>query len=136
MRPLNLALKFVLELAALAAFGYWGASVADGATAVLVAIGLPVAVAVLWGTFAAPRARRRLPLRMRAPFELGVFALAALALWAAGSPTLALAFAAVAAVNALLLTGFGQWEARSALERQACPGPALGRRGVSLPRRS
>jgi Protein of unknown function (DUF2568) len=111
MRPLNLALKFLLELAALAAFGLWGASVAGGATAVLLAIGLPVAVAALWGTFAAPRARRRLPLRMRAPFELGVFALAALALWAAVSATLALAFAAVAAVNALLLTGFGQWEA-------------------------
>lgn len=111
MRGLNLALKFVLELAALAAFGLWGASVADGAAAVLLAIGLPVVVAVLWGTFAAPRARRRLPLRLRAPFELGVFALAALALWAAESAALAVAFAAVAAVNALLLTAFGQWEA-------------------------
>jgi hypothetical protein len=111
LQQLNLALKFLLELAALAAFGLWGASIADGAAAVLLAIGLPAAVAVLWGTFAAPRARRRLPLRLRAPFELGVFALAALALWRAESATLALAFAAVALVNALLLTAYDQWEA-------------------------
>ena len=111
MRQANLVLKFLLELAALAAFGLWGASAAGGAAAVLLAIGLPVAAAVLWGTFAAPRARRRLSLSLRAPFELGVFALAALALWAAESAALGLAFAAVAAANALLLTGFGQWEA-------------------------
>jgi len=111
MRSLNLALKFGLELAGLAAFGVWGASTADGAAAVLLAIGLPAVVAVLWGTFAAPRARHRLPLRLRAPFELGVFAVASLALWRAGWVAAAVALAAIAAVNALLLTAFDQWEA-------------------------
>ena len=111
MKQLNLALKFLLELAALAAFGLWGASIASGVAAVVLAVGLPVIVAVLWGAFAAPRARRRLPLRLRAPFELGVFGLAALALWQAGSATWAAVFAAIAAVNALLLTVFDQWEA-------------------------
>jgi hypothetical protein len=33
MRTLSLVLKFVLELAAFAAFGHWGASVGSGATA-------------------------------------------------------------------------------------------------------
>ena len=108
---LNLALKFVLELAALAAFGIWGASIADGPAAVLLAIGLPIVVAALWGTLAAPRARHRLPLRLRAPFELGVFALASIALWQAGSGVAAAAFAAIAVVNAMLLTALGQWEA-------------------------
>jgi hypothetical protein len=107
---LNLALKFLLELAALAAFALWGASIAGGLAAVVLAVGLPVVAAVLWGRFAAPRSRRRLPLRLRAPFELGVFALAALALWGAGSPAWGAAFAAIAAVNALLLTAFHQWE--------------------------
>jgi hypothetical protein len=110
MKPLNLALKFLLELAALAAVGLWGASIADGAAAVVLAIGLPLVVAVLWGTFAAPRARRRLPLRLRAPFELGVFALAALALWGAGHAAWGAAFAVIAVANALLLTAFDQWE--------------------------
>jgi hypothetical protein len=111
VRQLNLALKFLLELAALVAVGVWAASIADGALAVVLAIGLPAAVAVLWGTFAAPKARRRLPLRLRAPFELGVFALAALALWQAGSAAWGAAFASIAVVNAILLTAFGQWEA-------------------------
>jgi hypothetical protein len=108
---LNLLLKFLLELAALAAVGLWGASVAAGPAAVVLAVGLPVVVAVLWGTFAAPRARHRLPLHLRAPFELGVFALAALALWHAQLVAWGALFAAIAVVNALLLTAFHQWEA-------------------------
>lgn len=111
MKQLNLVVKFLLELAALAAFGLWGASIASGVWAVLLAIGLPVVVAILWGRFAAPRARRRLPLRLRAAFELGVFALAALALWQAASPALGAAFAVIAVVNAALLSVFHQWEA-------------------------
>ena len=111
MKQLNLALKFLLELAALAAFGLWGASIASGVAAVVLAVGLPVIVAVLWGAFAAPKARRRLPLRLRAPFELGVFALAALAFWQAESVAWGVAFAVVAAGNAVLLTVFDQWEA-------------------------
>ena len=111
MRQLNLALKFLLELAALAALGLWGASIADGAAAVVLAIGLPALAAGLWGTFAAPKARHRLPLRLRAPFELGVFAVAALALWGAESAAPSATFAAIAILNALLLTAFDQWEA-------------------------
>jgi Protein of unknown function (DUF2568) len=111
VRQLNLALKFLLELAALAAIGLWGASIADGAPAVVLAIGLPAVAAGLWGAFAAPKAPRRLPLRLRAPFELGVFALATLALWQAASAAWAEAFASIVVVNALLLTAFGQWEA-------------------------
>jgi len=110
VRQLNLGVKFLLELAALAAFGLLGASITDGAPAVLLAIGLPVAAAVLWGTFAAPKARHRLPLRLRVPFELGVFACGALALWRAESAIWAGVFAAVALVNALLLTALDQWE--------------------------
>jgi uncharacterized protein DUF2568 len=111
VQQLNLAVKFLLELAALAAFGLWGASIADGAPAVLAAIGLPVVAAVAWGALAAPRARHRLRLRLRAPFELGVFALGGLALWRVESAILGAAFAAVALVNALLLTAFDQWDA-------------------------
>jgi Protein of unknown function (DUF2568) len=111
MTQLNLLVKFLLELAALAALGLWGASVADGPAAALLAVALPVVVAILWGRFAAPRARHRLPLNLRAPFELGVFALAAIALWGAGAATWAAVFAVIAVANALLLTAFHQWEA-------------------------
>jgi len=111
VRQLNLALKFLLELGALAALGLWGASAAHGAAAVLLAIGLPIAAAALWATFAAPKAGHRLPLRLRVPFELGVFAVGALALWAAESVTPAATFAALTLLNALLLTAFDQWDA-------------------------
>lgn len=106
MKQLNLAVKFLLELGALAAFGLWGATVAGVAGA----IAFPLVAALLWGTFAAPKARRRLSLRWRAPFELTVFALGALALWASASVVIAVAFTAVAALNAFLLTTFDQWE--------------------------
>ena len=109
MRAANLLLKFLLELAALAAFGYWGASAASGALAVVLAVAVPAAMVVLWGAFAAPNSARRLPAATRVPFELTVFALAALALVGAGSSALALAFALLAVGNAALLTLFGQW---------------------------
>ena len=81
----NLAVKFALEIAAVTAFAYWGATVGSGVVAVVLAIAAPLAAVILWGRFAAPRAKRRLPLRLRAPFELAVFALAALALLTASS---------------------------------------------------
>jgi uncharacterized protein DUF2568 len=111
VKQLNLALKFLLELGALVALGIWGASIADGAAAVLLAIGLPAVAAVLWGMLAAPKAPRRLSLPLRAPFELGVFAVGALGLWAAGFGTAAAMFAALILLNAILLTVLDQWEA-------------------------
>jgi hypothetical protein len=111
VRQLNLALKFLLELGALAAFAFWAASLVDGVWAVLLAIALPVVAAAVWGTFAAPRSRRRLSLHPRIGFELGFFALAAVAFWRAGSAVSAAVFAALVVANALLLTAFDQWEA-------------------------
>lgn len=111
MKQLNLALKFLLELTALVALGIWGARVANGGAGVLLAIALPVSVAVLWGFLAAPKAPRRLALPLRAPFELGVFALGVLALWRAASATSAAVVAVLVVANALLLTAFNQWEA-------------------------
>jgi hypothetical protein len=111
VRAANLGLKFLLELAAIAALAYSGATVGDGVLSVVLAVGAPALFIVLWGRFAAPRSAHRLPARSRIPFELGLFALAALALVLAGSPLLAAAFVALAAVNAALLTEFDQWEA-------------------------
>ena len=107
MRAANLALKFTLELAALA---FWGGTVGEGAVSVLVAIAAPALMIVLWGRFAAPKASRRLSTASRVPFELAVFAAAAAALAAAGEIALAAAFAALVCVNSILLTAFKQWE--------------------------
>ncbi|MDX6660706.1 MAG: hypothetical protein QOJ55_1528, partial [Solirubrobacteraceae bacterium] len=53
----NLALKFLQELGALAAYAYWGSRTGPTAVNVLLGIGAPLAMAVVWGTWA--RRRRR-----------------------------------------------------------------------------
>jgi protein involved in polysaccharide export with SLBB domain len=52
--PLNLALRFVLEIVALIAVGYWGWTAATGVLGYVLAIGLPLLAAVFWGTFRVP----------------------------------------------------------------------------------
>jgi hypothetical protein len=110
IKPANLALKFLLELAAFAAFAVWGADVGSGAFAVILAVAVPLVAVLLWGRFAAPRSAHRLPQSARVPFELGVFLLAALALLAAGHAAAAIVFAALVALSASGLTAFDQWE--------------------------
>jgi hypothetical protein len=111
LRAANLAVKFLLELGAIAALAYWGATSGGGVRAVLLALVTPAVAIVLWGLFAAPKSGRRLSPGARVPFELFVFALAVVAFVAAGSPGAALVFAVIVVVNTALLTGLGQWDA-------------------------
>jgi hypothetical protein len=111
MRALSLALKFLVELAAFAAFAYWGASVGSGVTSVVLAIAAPALAIVLWGLFAAPRSERRLATAPRVAFELTVFGLAIVGLLVAGARVAAVVLAVVVAVSTALLTFFDQWEA-------------------------
>jgi len=106
----NLGVKFGLELASLAAFGYWGASSVEGPGAVVLAVAAPAAAATVWGLFAAPRARRRLAMPERGVLELGVFGLACAALAESGRGTLAAVLGGVVVVNAGLMTALDQWE--------------------------
>ncbi len=106
----NLALKFVLELAAFAALAVWGATIGDGVIQVLVAVAAPLTAIVLWGVFAAPKSSSRLSTAPRVAFELAVFGLAVAALAAAGKGGAAIVLAAAVAVNFLLLARFGQLE--------------------------
>ena len=52
--PFNLALRFLLELAALGSMGVWGWRTGEGWQRFLLAALVPVAAAVLWGVFAVP----------------------------------------------------------------------------------
>ena len=58
MRFANDVLRFLLELAALAAQAYWGAT-ADTPLWPLIAVGAPLVVAAFWGRFMSPKAPRR-----------------------------------------------------------------------------
>src|SRR5512139_1897123 len=52
--PLNLALRFVLELVALYFIGRWGWVSFDGLWRYGLAIGLPLIAATIWGVFRVP----------------------------------------------------------------------------------
>ncbi|MGN6722384.1 MAG: YrdB family protein [Marmoricola sp.] len=111
MRAANLALKFILELAAIALLATWGARTSHGLVSVVLAIAAPAVMIVIWGRFAAPRAPGRLHARLRIPLELGVFATAGVLAYLSGLHAVAIVFGCVAAVNAVGLSLLGQWEA-------------------------
>ena len=105
----NLALRFLLELCALVALGYWGFESGGGAIAkVALGIGAPLVTAVVWGVFVAPRAPVELPGVVVLLLQVVVFGSAAAGLAATGHRTLALVFAVVVAINAIAMYAWGQ----------------------------
>ncbi|MCX2745501.1 YrdB family protein [Mangrovivirga sp. M17] len=52
--PINLAIRFILELIALVSAGLWGWVNGDGWLRFTYAISIPVTMAVIWGTFNVP----------------------------------------------------------------------------------
>ena len=54
MNPLNLALRFILEMVALFATAFWGWRKYENVLGILLAILLPIIIAVVWGVFAVP----------------------------------------------------------------------------------
>ena len=100
---INLALRFFLELAALAALGWYGAHIGETTLAkVALGGGLPLVAAVLWGLFAAPKSTFDVPLAGVA-VQVLVFGGGALALVAIHRHGLAAAFALVVVLNVLAL---------------------------------
>src|SRR3954467_12874557 len=109
LKAANLTLAFVLELAALAALAYWGVQAGgSGPGPILLGLGAPLALGIIWGLFLAPKAGRRLPQPARLAAKVAVFGVVALALAAAGQPAAALLFAAVVAANLALSVAWQQ----------------------------
>lgn len=91
--PLNLALRFLLEIAALASMALWGWQQGDGWTRFLFAAVLPIAAAAVWGIFAVPDDPSRsgsapvpVPGILRLAIEALFFGVACWMLWDAGYP--------------------------------------------------
>ncbi|GAX91700.1 hypothetical protein EFBL_3390 [Effusibacillus lacus] len=105
----NLALRFLLELCALAALGYWGFRTGRG---LIVKIGLgfgaPLLIAVVWATFGAPGASVQLSAPLHLLLELVVFGLPAVALFTAGKPGLAWIYGLAVVINRTLMYLWGQ----------------------------
>ena len=108
----NLTLRFVVELAAYASLGYWGASIGSSpVTRLAGAILVPVAVILVWARHLAPKAPRRLSDPVALVLELAIFLAAAVALGSSGPVGLATMFGAVAVANTFLVRRFGSVQA-------------------------
>ncbi len=108
MRAANLALRFLLELAALAGLADWGLQIGSGPVRIVPAIAAVAAAAVVWGLWCAPRSQRRLPQPGRTVVEAAVFGLGAVGFAAAGHTSAAVVFAVLAVANWVLLFAWGQ----------------------------
>jgi hypothetical protein len=75
---------------------------------VLFGIGLPILVAVLWGSFIAPKAIYPLSGASYLTLELFLLASGAIALFASGRPTLGWAYTSVLLVNKILMVVWRQ----------------------------
>ncbi|WP_433945301.1 YrdB family protein [Paenibacillus sp. SN-8-1] len=109
IQSLNLVLRFLLELAALAAYGYWGFHTGNhAALKFLLGLGTPIAAAVLWGLFGSPKASYPLGGAAYFVLELVVFGLSAAALYAVGAHKMALILAILLIVNKILMLIWNQ----------------------------
>ena len=78
--PANLILRFLLEIMALISLGIWGWKQSESWFRLVLAICIPVVLAVIWGTFAVPNDPSRSGFApvitsgfIRLMIELGIF---------------------------------------------------------------
>ncbi len=102
LKAANLTLRFVLEVCAIFAVGYWGWHSHSGLWRWLLVIAAPAAWIALWALFGSPKARINLSAPAHLGFEIVMAGVAAVALYAAGRHELAIGFAVVCVVNRLL----------------------------------
>ena len=108
MAPANDGLRFLLELGTLAAVAYGGWSAGDGWWRWLLAVAAPLAVAVVWGRFMAPKSGSRVADPARLVLEVLIFGSAVVALAATDHLVWAGVFAALAALHLALTFALGQ----------------------------
>lgn len=114
--PLNLALRFILELCGLGAMAYWGWTQHTGILQVLLGFGLPIFFAILWGAFAVPNDPSRsgktvIAVRgaVRLVLEIAFFGLAIVLLFSAGSTLAAVLLAVFVMIHYALSWDRLQW---------------------------
>jgi hypothetical protein len=104
--PINLIVRFILELLALIILGYWGWSRWEGVFRFVFAIATPLLAAILWGMFRVPgdasssgHAPVPVPGFVRLLLEFVLFTGATLALMHVGKSELATIFGAVSIIH-------------------------------------
>ena len=107
--PINLAVRFLLELAAFGGLAFWGWEQGDGVLRFVFALGSFLIAAILWGTFNVPgdpsrsgKAPVKVPGFVRLLLELLIFAAGSWAIHASGYGQFALGMVIVVVVHYLL----------------------------------
>jgi hypothetical protein len=107
--PINLTIRFLLEISALVAMGMWGWKYSDGWLRYVLAIGIPIVFAVIWGIFAVPNDPSRsgtapivTPGIIRLAIELGFFTLATWSLYDMGFDKLSLVFGVIVILHHII----------------------------------
>jgi len=104
VKTLNIGLRFLLELCLLVIFGYWGFNVGHNLLAkLLLGLGAPILVGIIWGVFLAPKSSMRLDMPWSLLVELLIWGLALVALFSAGKENLALVLGLVYILNKVLM---------------------------------
>lgn len=102
-----MGLFFLLELATLLAFSYWGFLVKGGMLwKTVLGIGTPLLVALFWGMFVAPKAVFSVTTPVRIILQVLIFGLATVALYFSGSSTFAVLFGIVTFILMILMYGW------------------------------
>lgn len=104
--PINLALRFVLEIIMFVAMAIWGWQQGDGFLRFVFALGVPLVAAVLWGTFAVPgdpsrsgKSPVRTPGIIRLLLELALFGFATWAIYDMGYVTVSVVYGALVLIH-------------------------------------
>jgi hypothetical protein len=107
--PINLAVRFFLELTALVAMSFWGWNQGVGVLRFVLAFGIPVIAAAIWVTFAVPNDPSRsgkAPVSvsgiLRLILELIFFSFATWTIYSAGATTLSWVFGIVILAHYIL----------------------------------
>ncbi len=107
-KSVNLLVRFLLELCAFGALGYWGFVVGPNLfVKILLGIGAPMLAIVVWGLFVSPKAAVALDMPLRLVPEMLVFGSAAVALFITGYPVVVVVLLPLAAMNRILVLA---WE--------------------------
>lgn len=99
-----IAIFFLLELATLGAWMYWGLHLDKNLfSKIVLGIGIPLLIAMIWGMFIAPKASIPVLVPLRIFLQVIIFGSAVAALYLADQGRLALIFAVVALVEMILM---------------------------------
>ncbi|MED1602502.1 YrdB family protein [Alkalihalophilus marmarensis] len=96
--------RFILEVTALLALGYWGVQAGiEVWLKILLGISVPLLTAIVWGVFISPKAPKRLHEGPRLFLEIALFALAAAAMYGSGFEYFSVIFMLMAMVISILI---------------------------------